>query len=164
MPYAGKRQSMYVFLPNKEVDLPAFCAEFTDDNWKQWMTSFHNARVNLSLPRFTVRFSTDLSSALKKMGMTVAFSPGVADFSSMIGGGYKAWISRVLQKTYMDVNEEGTEAAAVTAVVMATAMAVHAQPPPVEFRVDRPFVLALVDNDTGEILFFGLIQEPTTKS
>jgi serpin B len=71
-----------------------------------------------------------------------------------------ARISRVLQKTYMDVNEEGTEAAAVTAVVMARAMAVRREPVVIQFRVDRPFVLALVDEPTDEILFLGVVVKP----
>lgn len=161
LPYAEKKQSLYLFLPNDGVDLPGFCGAFTTDNWKQWMTSFHSTRAIVSLPKFTVNFSTELSSALKVMGMEQAFAPAGANFSNMIGSGYRAWISRVLQKTYMDVNEEGTEAAAVTAVVVATRRAVVAEPPPVQFRVDHPFVLALTDNDTGEILFLGLILEPT---
>lgn len=97
---------------------------------------------------------------LIEMGMSDAFSEATADFSNMISKSEKAWISRVLQKTYMDVNEEGTEAAAVTAVVMA-AKGIEMNPEPVvEFRVDRPFVLALVDAQTDEILFLGSIVKP----
>ena len=92
------------------------------------------------------------------MGIADAFSPGSANFTNMIAQ-RPTWISRVLQKTYMDVNEEGTEAAAVTAVVMATrAMAMPARSP-VEFRVDRPFVIALADQDTDEFLFIGSVTE-----
>jgi serpin B len=72
----------------------------------------------------------------------------------------QAWISRVLQKSYMDVNESGTEAAAVTAVLMEGRALASRPEPVVEFRVDRPFVLALVDQPTGEILFLGAVNSP----
>lgn len=162
IPYAGGRQSLYVLLPNKRVQLPAFCAQFTKDNWKEWIASLHSTDVHLSMPRFTTQYSTDLSSNLRAMGMAEAFTEDAADFSNMIGFPYKAWISRVLQKTYLEINEEGTKAAAATAVVIAPKSAPGKKVlPPVEFRVDHPFVLALADNDTGEILFLGLILNPT---
>ncbi len=160
MPYKGGRQSLYIFLPNNKIKWPLFLAEFTPTNWNQWMTAFSPVKVDLSLPRFTVKFSQDLSAGLQTIGMKEAFDPEHANFSNMISPLYKAWISRVLQKTYMDVNEEGTEAAAVTAVIMGATMAVHREAPPIEFRVDHPFVLALADNETKEILFLGSILKP----
>ena len=158
--YKAGRQSLYVFLPNKQTKWPLFLAEFTETNWNQWLTKFSGVKVDLSLPRFTVKFSQDLSSGLKEIGMAEAFDPGKANFSNMIAPPGKTWISRVLQKTYMDVNEQGTEAAAATAVIIAATMAMRKEPLPIEFRVDRPFVLALVDNDSKEILFLGSILQP----
>lgn len=159
IPYKSNRQNLYVFLPNKQTKWPLFLAEFTQTNWNQWMTKFSNAQVDLSLPRFTVKFSQDLCASLKEIGMAEAFNPSQANFSNMIAPPGKAWISRVLQKTYIDVNEQGTEAAAATAVMIG-AMAMYKEPPPIEFRVDRPFVLALVDNNSKEILFLGSILQP----
>jgi serpin B len=90
------------------------------------------------------------------MGMKNAFTAN-AEFSKMTAE--KVCIGRVLQKTYMDVNEKGTEAAAVTAVAMVAAAAA-APEPPVDFRVDRPFIVALVDEPTNQILFLGTITNP----
>ena len=157
LPYAGGKQRMYIFLPNEGVNLAAFEGEFTKGNWSRWTKSYGGAQVDLSLPKFKIEYSATLNAVLQAMGMAGAFQSG-ADFSKMIS--VPAYISRVLQKTYMDVNEEGTEAAAVTAVVM-TKRSVSAAPPRVvEFRVDRPFVLALVDEPTNQILFLGAVVKP----
>jgi serine protease inhibitor len=158
LPYAGGKQRMYIFLPDPGVKLAAFEGEFTKKNWSRWMGSYTNAHAFLSLPKFKIEYSTELGSTLKTMGMADAFEQR-ADFSKMVSPPAKAWISRVLQKTYMDVNEEGTEAAAATAVFMGEkSMIVREEFIP--FRVDRPFVLALVDQPTNEILFLGAIVKP----
>lgn len=159
MPYAGDNQRMYIFMPTKGADLAAFAGQFTKETWTEWMGRYHDADVNLSMPRFKIEYSTELGDALKAMGMSDAFQRS-ADFSNMIAPPNRVFISRVLQKTYMDVNEEGTEAAAVTAVVMAQARAMARPNPPIEFRVDKPFVVALVDEPTHEILFLGTIASP----
>ena len=110
------------------------------------------------MPRFKIEYNTKLNDALCDMGMPGAFQPS-ANFSKLVSPPYHAWISKVLQKTYMDVNEEGTEAAAVTAVVMAT-RAMARPESPIEFRVDRPFAIALVNDQSDEILFLGAIVKP----
>ncbi len=160
MPYSGDRQRMYIFLPNQGVSLPAFEAQLNADTWDQWRQKFSGTNINLSLPRFKVETSMLLNDALKAMGMSEAFEENKADFSNLIEGDWHAWISRVLQKTFMDVNEEGTEAAAVTVVAVAAAMSARMPERVIEFRVDRPFVVALVDNDSNEILFLGAISKP----
>jgi serine protease inhibitor len=157
IPYAGKRQVMYVFLPDPGADLAAFQGQLTPENWQQWTAAFSARKVNLAMPKYKVEFSKQLNDALIALGMGEAFGAG-ANFSKMFEG-QPGFISRVLQKTYMDVNEEGTEAAAVTAVMMAS-RAMRIEPPPIDFTVDRPFVVALVDQDTSEILFLGSIVDP----
>jgi serpin B len=159
VPYVGGSQSMYIFLPDTGVDISLFQSQITSDNWNQWMQAYKVSDVRLSLPKFKITFSAKLNDALAALGMPDAFSAGKADFSQMIKQ-RPTWISRVLQKTYMDVNEEGTEAAAVTAVVMATRSIMMRPEPVVEFKVDRPFVVAIVDNKSKEILFLGTIKEP----
>ncbi|HEY9715159.1 MAG TPA: serpin family protein [Chroococcales cyanobacterium] len=160
MKYQGYKQSMYIFLPDSGVSMDAFESQFTRENWTSWMEKFDSSHeVVVSMPRFKVEYSTNLNDTLKAMGMTDAFER-TADFSKMISPPYKAWIGRVLQKTYMDVNEEGTEAAAVTAVVMMAARAMMRRDEPIQFRVDRPFALAMVDEQSGEILFLGKIMKP----
>jgi serine protease inhibitor len=160
IPYLGKKQSMLIFLPDKGVDFSRFCEEFTPENWKQWMTLFQSKTVRLWLPRFHVEYSTELSKTLAAMGMKDAFSEAAANFSLMVPSPLRVWIGAVIQKTYMDVKEEGTEAAAVTAVMMMGGARPQEPESVVEFRVDRPFVLALVDEDTQEILFLGSIVKP----
>jgi serpin B len=155
--YAGNKQRLYIFMPDENVDMLTFIAQLNKTNWESWMKSYRTATVQLSLPKFKIEDSSLFNDALQKMGMAGAFEPS-ANFSNMTA--VQAWISRVLQKTYMDVNESGTEAAAVTAVLMEGRAMTSRPEPVVEFRVDRPFVLALVDQPTGEILFLGAVNRP----
>jgi len=102
---------------------------------------------------------SELNDTLREMGMPAAFDPSSADFSGMIGG-KDLFISQVVHKAFVDVNEEGTEAAAATGVVMGlTAMPVD-KPKPV-FRADHPFVFLIRDNRNGAILFLGRLTDPT---
>jgi serine protease inhibitor len=162
MPYKGLKQSLYVFLPDQNSDAKTMLASFSDANWKSWLNSFHNKSIELSLPKVKVKYSTELSATLKQIGMASAFTPN-ADFSDMIEPPKSVFISKVLQKTFLAIDEAGTEAAAATAVVMMSkAMAAHREAP-LPFKVDRPFVIALVDNDSQEILFLGAISNPQSK-
>ncbi|MBS2006226.1 MAG: serpin family protein [Cyanobacteria bacterium SZAS TMP-1] len=157
LPYAGKKQMMYIFLPDAGTDFAAFKSQFTLENWDFWLPGFTNQKVNVALPKARIEFSTELSKALKAMGMPEAFGDR-ANFEKMFAD-QPGGISRVLQKTYMDINEEGTEAAAVTAVVMMT-RALRVEAPPIDFVVDHPYVVALVDKDTREIFFLGSVVNP----
>src|SRR5208283_2927242 len=113
IPYAGRKQQMYVFLPAKGTNFATFISQFTRANWDDWLSRFSPMEVDLELPKFKVEFSTVLNGPLQALGMKDAFS-WAADFQGMFASGSGS-ISRVVQKTYMDVNEKGTEAAAVTA-------------------------------------------------
>jgi serine protease inhibitor len=157
LPYVGRKQSMYIFLPDKGVDIKTFQSELTLANWMQWLQSFRTSRVDVSLPKFKMDYSRTLNDILSAMGMPDAFVSGKADFSRMMKA--PTWIDLVLQKTYIDVNEKGTEAAAVTAVCLGGGMAPVSEPL-VKFRVDRPFVFAIVDDRSQEILFIGTIAKP----
>jgi serpin B len=113
--------------------------------------------VRVTLPRFKTTAEFGLKDTLVAMGMADAFDAGKADFSGM-DGKKDLFISAVVHKAFVDVNEEGTEAAAATGVVMSlTAMP---EPPP-EFRADHPFLFLIRDTKTGAILFFGRILDPT---
>jgi serpin B len=160
MPYAGRKQSMYIFLPNKGVGLSEFRSQLNSDNWEKWRSQFVSHKINLSMPRFKFDFDTSLKQTLQAMGMREAFVRGKANFSKMIAAPAFAWIGDVVQKTFMEVNEEGTEAAAVTAVMMCSAPCAVMEDPIVEFRVDHPFIVMLVDDQTGELLFVGSIVNP----
>lgn len=156
--YAGLNQELLIFLPDKDQNLKTFTPQLTGENFTAWQKQFAGKKVDLSLPKFTINYGRDLSNSLKAMGIADAFSAG-ADFSNLIQPPAGAYISRVVQKTFIDVNEEGTEAAAVTAgVIGVTSCAMPVEP--VKFKVDRPFVLALMDVKTGEVLFLGSIGEP----
>jgi serine protease inhibitor len=160
LPYGGGHFSFYVFLPSSSLSLGAFEKSLTEANWQQWMEQFHAMDGDISLPRFRVEYEATLNDALKAIGMGLAFDEGRANFSGMIQmQGQNVYISRVKHKTFAEVNEEGTEAAAVTSTEMhTTAFAVPHQR--FHMVVDRPFFCAIRDNTTGAVLFLGSIYNP----
>jgi serpin B len=152
LPYGQGRVSMYIFLPNQGVSLKTFYESLNAENWQKWLNQFnpYEAGISMSLPRFKFEYAIELKDTLKALGMEMAFAKG-ADFSAMSAS--SLWIDKVKHKTFVEVNEEGTEAAAVT-----EEGAVRS--PPIEMSVDRPFFFAIRDNQTGTILFMGSIVEP----
>ncbi len=162
LPYgeeSGGRLSMFVVLPQEGAGYAEFLASLSEAAWEQWMEMLDERDGELALPRFKVEYEKELSDPLKAMGMQPAFEGGLEDVFASLGG-EKAYISKVLQKTYIDVNEEGTEAAAATSVEM-EATAVMPEEVPFEMIVDRPFFFAIRDNQTGAILFMGSIVDPS---
>ena len=105
------------------------------------------------MPKFILEYDLSLNNALQALGMEIAFSPGMADFSRMYPGG-GVWIDSVIHKTFVDVNEEGTEAAAVTSVSMRESSVSPG------FVVDRPFVFLIRERFSGTILFMGKVMNP----
>ncbi|HLG13149.1 MAG TPA: serpin family protein [Blastocatellia bacterium] len=159
LPYGSGRLSMYVFLPAKDSSLDGFHRNLTAANWETWMTRFEKSDGEILLPRFTIEFEAELNGALKALGMGVAFDPAGANFKNMIQMSENAYINKVKHKTFAEVNEEGTEAAAVTSVdIVATSV----MRPKRTFKmvVDRPFFCAIRDNQTGSVLFMGSILDP----
>ena len=154
LPY-GKdgKISFYVFLP-KQNNSKAFYQNLNSDNWEKWMAQFSKQEGFVRLPRFKINYDITLNDALSDLGMGEAFSAR-ANFSAM---GKNLAISQVKHKTFVEVNEEGTEAAATTSVGIVATSAVETKP----FRmiVDRPFFCAVRDNQTGSVLFMGSIVEP----
>jgi serine protease inhibitor len=162
LPYNDKRLSLFVFLPAKNQSLASFEKTLTAANWESWMKKFHVKPGEVQLPRF--KFSDDfkLAEPLSAIGMRQAFDPRGANFSKMaVVPEGPLFISQVLHKTFMEVNEEGTEAAAVTAVVMVPGSAPVAAPKPFSFVADRPFFIALHDSETNKLLFLGHIADPS---
>ena len=151
LPYSDGDVSMYIFLPNHDSNLNEFLGGLNAENWASWISQFSVVREDSSmiLPRFKLEYEVKLNDTLKAMGMEIAFNSG-ADFSGM---GPSLFISEVRHKTFVEVNEEGTEAAAATVVV-----GIESAPP--IFRVDRPFFFAIYDNRTKTILFMGIVWEP----
>ena len=156
LPYGNRRWNLRIFLPSAGRTLPQFLKSLTAANWDTWMRSFHKRDGDISLPRFRIEYEKELNNALKALGMEVAFDRSRADFSAMLQTSERAYIKQVKHKTFVEVNEEGTEAAAATSVgVQVTSVEVPMQ----KFRmvVDRPFFCAIRDEQTGAVLFLGAI-------
>ena len=149
LPYGDGRVGMYIFLPNRNSNLNKFLRNLTSENWEGWISQLQDRRQTMMLPRFKLEYEVRLNDTLEALGMGIAFGGG-ADFSGM---GPNLFISEVRHKTFVEVNEEGTEAAAVTAVVGVKSV-------PSIFRVDRPFFFAIYDAETETILFMGTVTEP----
>jgi serine protease inhibitor len=162
LPYGGNEISMVVLLPKQTDGLAALEQTFTSSSARDWIQKLEPTdKVILTLPRFTMTQQFELSSTLSEMGMAQAFS-SAADFSGMTGKPDFA-ISAAIHKAFIDVDEQGTEAAAATAVVMyATAMQQRfPEPPPIVFRADHPFLFILLDTKSGSMLFLGRVADPT---
>jgi serpin B len=161
LPYGTGRMSMYVFLPDKRTTLDQFERNLTVEDWETWMKGFRVAPGEVMLPRFKIEYEVDLNDVLKALGMTEAFDPHRANFSGIaqLSQAERIYISKVKHKTFAEVNEEGTVAAAVTAV---EAQLTSVQLPQENFimKVDRPFFVAIRDNLTGVVLFMGSIVDP----
>jgi len=150
LPYGNGRVSMYIFLPNRDSSLREFYGSLNERNWRLWMSRFIETEVDIRLPKFSLEYEATLNDALIALGMGVAFAPG-ADFRGMSED--SPWIGEVKHKSFVEVNEEGTEAAAATVVEMKLGG-------PWGMFVDRPFFCAIRDNKTGKILFMGSIVDP----
>ena len=156
LPYAGYDLSMIVLLPLKTHGLADLEDRLTAENLGSWTEHLWHREVRVSLPRFEIIRSIRLSDALMSMGMVDAF--GDADFSGM-DGSKTLYISAVLHKAFLSVNEEGTEAAAATAALMRTIGAISS---PSVFRADHPFLFLIRENSTGSILFLGRVMNPAS--
>ncbi len=154
LPYGeNKRLSMYVFLPK---DLDTFVQSLDTYKWNDWMSQYKEEDVTLLLPRFKMEYEKGLVPLLTQLGMEVAFQDN-ADFTG-ISNDLK--LSSVIHKTFVEVNEEGTEAAAVTAIAVVATEAFNPSKKIFYMEVNRPFFVAIRDNQTQEILFMGTIQQP----
>jgi serpin B len=172
MDYIGREMSMWVLLPAPPAAGKGTGAEYagalekletslTKENLDTWMSSAEVRTVTVALPRFTSTSLLSLDEDLKAMGMKDPFSPESADFSGMNEVRQpddKLYIAKAVHKAYVDVNEEGTEAAAVTALVGEGA---GMPPKPAVFRADHPFLYLIRDNESGCILFLGRMLDPT---
>ena len=154
LPYLGEDLVMTLLLPANPGGLAALEAALTVENLERWTIRLRETEVEVHLPRFKVTGAFELSQALEALGMVDAFG-GEADFSGM-DGTRSLFISAVVHQAFVEVNEEGAEAAAATAVLMLRGMPM---PPPV-FRADHPFLFLLRDRRTGGILFMGRVADP----
>ena len=157
LPYRDARMSMIILLPRKSSSLEGLQARLDPEQLATWLSALRPTHVRVALPRFEFASSFDLTETLAEMGMRDAFDGGRADFSNMAE--VELFISLVLHKAFVAVDEQGTEAAAATAVLMAITGA--PAEPTVEFRADHPFLFLIQHRDTGAILFFGRVADPT---
>jgi len=158
LPYAKGRLAMLVLLPRERDGLARLADGMEAEDVGQWLSRLRRREVELSLPRFKLTSQFSLGDTLRQMGMADAFALPPADFSGM-DGQKDLYISAVIHKAFVDVNEEGTEAAAATAVAMELGAAVPPQPP-VVFRADHPFLFFIVERRSGSILFMGRLSNP----
>ena len=155
--YAGHRFSMVIVLPNKRNGLAALEKSLTNAELGRMLTSMTNRKVEVSLPRMHLNRRQKLNDVLKSLGIKLAFSEKRADFSGMSAVKPGLFIFSVVHQANCDVDEQGTVAAAATAVVMATkGMA----PRRVTFNADHPFIFLIRERTTGAILFMGRFAEP----
>jgi serpin B len=156
LPYGGRAFSMMVVMPRDSAAIDSLVQSLTADQWNGWVAGLDSASLDVSLPKFTLTNDLLFNSMLTALGMGIAFDcdpPEMADFTRMHVP-QEVCITTVKHKTFVDVNEEGTEAAAATAV----GIGVTSVPQPIV--VDRPFLFAIRENLSGTILFLGMITNP----
>ncbi|MGB2697684.1 MAG: serpin family protein, partial [Candidatus Zixiibacteriota bacterium] len=157
LPYGEGDFSKTIFLPTLGTNIDSLIAQLDQDNLNHWINCFESDSVDLYLPRFKLEYQLRLNQTLINLGMGSTFS-GSADFSRMFEN-IDVFISQVKHKTFVEVNEEGTEAAAVTSIGMATS-AGNPSSPRLVMQVDRPFVFMIREKVSGTILFIGKIVDP----
>lgn len=164
LPYGNKRYAMYVFSPRKMAGLPDFIRSLDETHWTQWISQFRQRSGEIVLPKFETTYSKRLNDTLKEMGMRLAFDSRAADFSRIPlhpTPGTVLYISEVEHKTWVKVDEEGTEAAAATSIRMIAPVVVGASMPPFVMIVDHPFFFAITEQQSGALLFAGIVVDPT---
>ncbi len=164
LPYENDQMGMYIFLPNRGTDLNTFLDRLNVEDWEGWMSRFSSREVSLVMPTFKLEYSVELRAALEQLAMGIAFDEDRADFSRMTASSVPVFISYLTHKAVVEVNEEGTEASTGSFIFFDDVPTIQAAEsvPPIPFIVDRPFFFAIRDNQTGTILFMGVVMDPTT--
>jgi serpin B len=154
--YEDSALGMYIFLPDENSSPEKLLSLINGDNWQRiTKPGFSDHDGTLRLPKFRIEYGVELNQSLKALGMKQAFDLHAADFSGI--GNLGLFISDARQKAFVEVNEEGTEAAATTFVALPNSMLEMNPPPPFHMIVDRPFLFLIEDQSTGTILFMGVI-------
>lgn len=159
LPYGRGYFRMAVFLPKQGRQVDDWVARLDGPGWSSWMRSFADREVRLSLPRFSVEYDTSLVDVLESLGIVRAFDERLADFSRMSSGS-GIYLTEVKHKTFVRVDEKGSEAAAVTAITGSITSAPAGGP--VVVRVDRPFVFVIHDRHSEAMLFSGKVARPVS--
>jgi len=157
MPYGNQAFSMVAILPAEGKDLDSVIESLDGELWQQIITGLHTAKVHLKLPRFKQECEFRLNDPIADLGIKTIFQRpcgclyGIADDSRL-------YVSEIKHKTFVEVNEEGTEAAAVTSVGFEVTSI--GPPTPLPFYIDRPFIYLIKEKSTGVILFVGRMDHP----
>jgi serpin B len=159
MPYQRGKLSMLVILPNATNGLSQLNKELSAEKLDQWIKALRTTRVSVFFPKFTVSFQLKLNDALSALGMPDAFDRNRADFAGMTAEQPPLFMSSAMHKAFVEVTEEGTEAAAATGLVMTPTSAGPRVEIPI-FRADHPFLYLIRHNPSGTILFFGRLNVP----
>jgi serine protease inhibitor len=158
LPYGDSTFSMVVMLPSAEKELSDLIAELDVAHWDSWFDNSSYTGVQVDLPKFKYEFKELLNEALTDLGLGVAFSEFEADFTRINPGG-DLYISRVIHQTFIDVQEEGTEAAAATIVEISFNSSAGGGSP-IYFKADKPFLYLIKENSSGAIVFIGKVGKP----
>jgi len=157
IPYSGNELSMVILLPKTGISLSEVEKKLSTDKLNYLLSNLSLTKVDVYIPKFKLEKRFILNEELIKLGITDAFDEMLADFSGMTGD-KDLYISKVIHQSFIEVNEEGTEAAAATAIIMSGKSISSG---PILFKADRPFIFLIQDKKTGTILFMGRFIEPT---
>ena len=163
LPYGDGQMGMYIFLPDQDTDLNTFLERLSVESWERWMSYFSGREVSLVMPKFKLEYAVELQSALRLLGMGIAFDGVNANFSRMRVSPVPVFISYLNHQATVEVSEEGTKVVAGTSVFFAEhwpETTAAESIPPIPFIVDRPFFFAIRDNQTGTVLFMGVVVDP----
>jgi len=159
LPYGNGHFRMIVLLPDEGISLKDYISGLDETSLSDNISSLHQNKIKVQLPKFKFKCDLELKNPLKELGMVSAFTGGLADLSGM-GTPSNLVISKVKHKTFVEVDEEGTEAAAVTSVEIKITSAGPGETYAIPFIVNRPFLFLIQEKDTGAILFMGQVYEP----
>lgn len=162
LPYGQGNYSMVVMLPDEGVSLAEAATTLTPDNWNEWTASLSGSvrEVELYMPKFKYEYKRGLNGDLTRLGMGIAFNPYGADFSK-INEQVQLYITDVLHKTFIETDEEGTEAAAATVVIVGTTSVGPPATPVI--NINRPFLYFIREISTGTIVFMGQVTNPAER-
>ena len=159
LPYKDQNLSMYVLLPNKRGGISQLESKLDGNVLNEVITNLRPQKTMVSFPRFKIEESLDLHDVLKSMGIKDLFDENRADLSGM-DGTRELYVSKIFHKAFVEVNEEGSEAAAATAAVVMMRCIVR----PVLFEANHPFLFMIHENTSGAILFLGRVTKPDISS
>lgn len=154
LPYGNGAFAMTILLPKTTSSVEDVVSHFTPNNWSNWRDALESTEVFVHMPRFEIEYDTQLNDVLTRMGMGIAFSPQ-ADFTGINAAG-GLYIDQVLHKAFVEVNEEGTEAAAATVIIFERT-SIPSKP---TIALNRPFIFIIREKSTDTLLFMGILENP----